>query len=1008
MSFLSNRTVRATCSACALILATTSGTAQKFFSIATAPSPDYLVAVHIQSGLTVIEPIGDIGMDIVDPRSISIAIESGKLFVSAPSSGGYALFELDPNTGAVLSSVPIRLSGAAVPLVAGLSSHGGHLVVSYRDPAQPTATSAPEIGTLAVDGTITAGPPLSQSIDCDTLTVLSNGDRMVLDTSTSTQYRVSPAGTVSATAAPLTSAGYNDLTSVRGDRQFALDLDERVLDEFDANGTLVTVFGGRAIDRGYDLGGLETADLLPAEPPKFYCVDDANDQLVVIDPATGAVEVRGALPSAIDSTEISLTYHRNQLYLLDASGGGSTRTTAVTLDEMGSLGSSNQSVPITTQGGAVLNAKAMTRASNSLHVAYSTNHDDVANAIAAVALDGQVGPPQIVGVDVDALATEFGLTWVVDRDAPSGSSTLYAIVGSVATAVREFPGAGIVDLEYTRDWSLFALDRASNSILQIDWRGGLPASYPYPSDLSLTGLAEFRPTVAYRFEGEIVDGRFGVSVNGAGDVNGDGFDDIVVGADFQGFVRVFSGIDGAVLFTAYGDQPGQLFGVSVDGAGDTNGDGLDDIVVGASNDDTNGNGSGAAHVLSGADGSTLFTLRGDYLDQFGGSVSGAGDVNGDGFGDIVVGAEGDDDGAGNSGSASVFSGLDGSLLYRFDGVGFGSRFGHSVDGAGDVDGDGFDDVIAGSNAGAGYVTVYSGADGSVLHAFYGATGSTQLGESVGGAGDVNGDGFDDLITGSPRDGVSAQGVVRVISGVDGTRIHTILGLTREFGFSASGAGDVNGDGFDDFVAGTRHDAFVHVYSGLDGTVMYTLLGDDTSDKFGGAVSGAGDVDGDGLADLIVGAKWITEQPAGSAMVYTASYLTSHPAFSRERGIACLGSGNRLPQIGLRGRSRVGTTPTVTLHGASIGAPPVTLAIGNATALPLDVIGGTGCTLYANPFVTIPLVGGANGMASLGVPLPNVGAMAGLEWEMQWFVTDLLAPRALPISASDALRFVIGM
>ncbi len=111
-----------------------------------------------------------------------------------------------------------------------------------------------------------------------------------------------------------------------------------------------------------------------------------------------------------------------------------------------------------------------------------------------------------------------------------------------------------------------------------------------------------------------------------------------------------------ILFTFDGDSAGDFFGISVSGAGDVNADGFADLIVGANGDDNNGTRSGSARVFSGLDGSILFTFDGDSAgDRFGTSVSGAGDVNGDGFADLIIGAHLDDNNGTDSGSARVIS-----------------------------------------------------------------------------------------------------------------------------------------------------------------------------------------------------------------------------------------------------------------------------------------------------------------------------------------------------------------
>ena len=303
----------------------------------------------------------------------------------------------------------------------------------------------------------------------------------------------------------------------------------------------------------------------------------------------------------------------------------------------------------------------------------------------------------------------------------------------------------------------------------------------------------------YTFHGDSAGDRFGQSVSGAGDVNGDGFDDLIVGvpndnsASGRGSALVVSGVDGSVLYDFDGDDLHQdsepndsfAFGFSVSGAGYVNGDGFADLIVGDPGESENGTNSGSIRVLSGANGNLLRILHGELsLGQFGGSVSDAGDVNGDGVPDQIVAAPlHSSESVGNyHGRAFVLSGA-GGVLYAFSGDTANDQFGISVSGAGDVNGDGFADLIIGglgtgtnNGLGSGRAQVLSGADGRVLYTFDGDAALDGFGFSVSSAGDVNGDGLADFIVGTERGGTNDGGYARVfvsqireqVSDIDGS------------------------------------------------------------------------------------------------------------------------------------------------------------------------------------------------------------------------------------------------
>jgi hypothetical protein len=275
-----------------------------------------------------------------------------------------------------------------------------------------------------------------------------------------------------------------------------------------------------------------------------------------------------------------------------------------------------------------------------------------------------------------------------------------------------------------------------------------------------------------------VGARFGFSVSDAGDVNGDGFDDVIVGAfafdngeSNEGRAFLYLGSAGgpslAPVWTAESDQVEAWFGWSVSGAGDVNGDGFDDLIVGAHNFDNGQSNEGRAFLYFGsAGGPSLapnWTAESNQAGAwFSYSVSDAGDVNGDGFDDVIVGARTFDNGQTDEGRTYLYLGSAGGPSLAPDWAAESNQasayFGHSVSGAGDVNGDGFDDVIVGApyfDNGQTYecrsVLYLGSAAGPSLAPDWTAESdqdSADFGDSVSGAGDVNGDGFDDVIVGA--------------------------------------------------------------------------------------------------------------------------------------------------------------------------------------------------------------------------------------------------------------------
>lgn len=338
-------------------------------------------------------------------------------------------------------------------------------------------------------------------------------------------------------------------------------------------------------------------------------------------------------------------------------------------------------------------------------------------------------------------------------------------------------GVGDVDSDGAADFAVAAPWAAAEDAEDGDAPGGLVRVY---SGRSAEVLHEWRGE-----PGELL----GLGLRGAGDVNQDGYRDVLIGAPGakggRGAVYVHSGHDGERLHAWYGEDEGDLLGTAIDSLGDTDGDGSSDVAAASW-------AGGYVRVYSGRNGKTRHELEAKKKGQagFGWEVRGAGDVDQDGFGDLLVAVPGAEEQA-----VLVLGGKKGRAeleLERPEGT--GSGWGLALDGAGDVNADGFDDLIVGdpgpgawedvlarpmpthaAEAGAatprpGRVWVLSGNGGKVLHELEGVAPDDRFGVCVSGAGDVNSDGFADVLIGS---GQGARVHVRVVSGQKGEVLHEV-------------------------------------------------------------------------------------------------------------------------------------------------------------------------------------------------------------------------------------------
>ena len=575
--------------------------------------------------------------------------------------------------------------------------------------------------------------------------------------------------------------------------------------------------------------------------------------------------------------------------------------------------------------------------------------------------ENQASAYEAVATDADGDPLRYSLSGT-----DAALFTIDADTGEVSfMAAPDFEAPGDADRDNVYD----IIVTASDGTNQTDQ----PVAITVTDENELIPLSTLDGSNGFILNGIDAGDESGFSVSSAGDVNGDGYDDLIIGAseanpngNFSGETYLVYGgasapgtngvldlstLDGTNGFILTGIDRRDYSGISVSSAGDVNGDGYDDLIIGANRADPNGDSNaGETYIvyggasapdtdgvldLSALDGTNGFTLTGiDADDRSGSSVSSAGDVNGDGYDDLIIGAGyADPNGDSNAGETYLvyggasapgtdgvldLSALDGTNGFILNGIDTYDSSGISVSSAGDVNGDGYDDLIIGANsadpngdssAGETYL-VYGGASapgtGGVLDlsALNGTNGFILAGIdaydlsgwSVSSAGDVNGDGYDDLIIGAwlaDPNGDSLAGETYVVYGgarapgtggvldlsdLDGTNGFILAGIDAfdQSGRSVSSAGDVNGDGYDDLIIGadgadpngdsSAGETYL-VYGGasapgtdgvldlsaLDGTNGFIVNGIDAGDQSGRFVSSAGDVNGDGYDDLIIGA-----------------------------------------------------------------------------------------------------------------------------------------------------------
>jgi len=457
--------------------------------------------------------------------------------------------------------------------------------------------------------------------------------------------------------------------------------------------------------------------------------------------------------------------------------------------------------------------------------------------------------------------------------------------GTSASAAIVAACAGVLEAKHAL---LYSYPYRPENMRTMMRTSGTPSADPRTDRIgSMPNLRSQLQTVASLHQASLTKAgsdhsRFGTSVAWAGVWITSKSAHVAAGAPMYqngtGRVEMIHLTTGELMKSWTGSAPGDMYGFSVANAGDVNGDGIPDLLVGAPG------GSGSIYVQSYHDTNPIYHILGTGNENYGWSVAGGADLGGTGHSDFIVGTPSGHDGGSIPGKITIHAGSNGAGLLTLPGSENGGYFGYSLAIAGDLNLDGTPDVLVGSPGTknlAGSVSLVSGANGSILRAWNGQIAGDQFGLSVAGVGDANSDGVADIAIGAPFVSIGGPecGRFYCISGQTGDLLYRVTGSAGErMGYAVAAAGDVNRDSFFDIIAGApgtgngdltnNNPGDVYVYSGSNGKLVELYHGEVPGDAFGTSVAGYADADNNNVVDLLIGAPFSKANGNDSGRVYT--------------------------------------------------------------------------------------------------------------------------------------------